>query len=669
MAPSKRDRPIKIKLIGLLLVPLISLIVLWVVTAGVTLADSLRMRTYKTLWSTLRQPADALIVEIQRERLETARYLGAPTAANRASMNAQRLRTDAARNRVHKLATSEESRSATTEEMRADVDTMLAGLKRIDEIRGEVDEGFADRLRAIETFGLVNDSIYQMHNSLAIINDIPIYQQSRVMISLGYAKELLSREQAIIAVTATSRMTEEEHKLFTQLVGHRRFLIDQALPELEESLRRMHVNLISTPQYQRLRIQEEQIVAGDRLGPQERRAWQTTSDEITNAFQRLQNEAGSVLAARAEPIADAIVWRAALTGNLGLVAVLASVLVSLWVGSRLSRELAHLRQAALELANVRLPRVIERLKKGEDVDVKTAAPPIQTVGRTTEIQDVARAFSTVQSTAVEAAIGQARLQRGVAQVFLNLARRNQTLLHRQRTQLHSMQRNTTDPEMLEELFRLDHLTTRMRRHAENLIILSGAPAGRAWRKPIPMYDVVRGAAAEVEDYQRVNVLPMAEHALDGSAVADVIHLIAELIENATVFSPPHTQVTVRGELVGTGFVVEIEDRGLGMSPEQMAELNERLANPPEFDLADTDRMGLFVVARLAARRDIKVTLRPSPYGGTTAIVLIPSSLIDLPKDSDLARLAAEEVTPEDIIYAPIRQGERKPEDQPGEEGS
>src|SRR5690606_12131140 len=235
MAPSKRDRPIKIKLIGLLLVPLISLIVLWVVTAGVTLADSLRMRTYKTLWSTLRQPADALIVEIQRERLETARYLGAPTAANRASMNAQRLRTDAARNRVHKLATSEESRSATTEEMRADVDTMLAGLKRIDEIRGEVDEGFADRLRAIETFGLVNDSIYQMHNSLAIINDIPIYQQSRVMISLGYAKELLSREQAIIAVTATSRMTEEEHKLFTQLVGHRRFLIDQALPELEES--------------------------------------------------------------------------------------------------------------------------------------------------------------------------------------------------------------------------------------------------------------------------------------------------------------------------------------------------------------------------------------------------------------------------------------------------
>src|SRR5690606_41462065 len=151
--------------------------------------------------------------------------------------------------------------------MRADVDTMLAGLKRIDEIRGEVDGGFAGRLRAIETFGLVNDSIYQMNSSLAIINDIPIYQQARVMILLGYAKELLSREQAIIAVTATSRMTEEEHKLFTQLDGHRRFLIDQALPEPEESLRRTHVNLISTPQTQRLRIPGEQIGAADRPGP------------------------------------------------------------------------------------------------------------------------------------------------------------------------------------------------------------------------------------------------------------------------------------------------------------------------------------------------------------------------------------------------------------------
>ncbi|GAA0413926.1 hypothetical protein GCM10009530_78120 [Microbispora corallina] len=669
MGPRRRGRPIRYRLIGLLLVPLFSLIGLWVVTAGVTIGDSLHLRTYNTLWSTLRQPADGLIVELQRERLASAQYLGSQDHGDRSEMNAQRLRTNTARDNVRKLALSDSSRAATTPAMRSQVDEMLAGLSQIDEIRAEIDEGLSNRLRAIETYNLVSDSIYRMHYSLALIDDIPIYQQSRVVISLGYAKELLTREQALEAASSASGgMTEEERKLFTQLVGNRRFLIDQALPELDASLRQLHVNLITTPLYQRLRLQEEKIIAGERISPRTQRTWQSTSDDLAESFQKAQSEAGALLAERAAPIADSILLRAVLAGGFGLLAVVASILISLRFGSRLARELAGLRQAALDLANVRLPGVLEKLKKGDDVDVATEAPPIGILGGTAEIEDVGVAFSTVQQTAVEAAIGQARLQRGVSQVFLNLARRSQTLLHRQRTQLHNMQRHTTEPDVLEELFRLDHLTTRMRRHAEGLIILSGAAPGRAWRKPVPMYDVVRGAAAEVEDYARVNVLPMEEHGLDGAAVADVIHLIAELIENATIYSPPHTAVSVRGELVGNGFVVEIEDRGLGMAAGRLAELNERLTNPPEFDIADTDRMGLFVVARLAARREIRVTLRPSPYGGTTAIVLIPSVLMVYPKDPDLARLAEEEVTPEDIILASLNRGSQNTE-RPGEEES
>lgn len=670
MSPRRRDRPIRFRLIGLLLVPLFSLVALWVVTAGVTIGESLSLRTYNTLWSTLRRPADSLIVELQAERLDTARYLGSHRPNDRTAMTLQRRRTNAARDKVRTLALSDASRSATTPAMRAQVDEMLDGLARVDEIRAEIDEGLSERLRAIETYNLVSDAIYRMHYSLALIDDIPIYQQSRVVISLGYAKELLTREQALEAAAAASGgLTDEERKLFTQLVGNRRFLIDQALPELDAGLRQLHVNLITTPLYQRLRLQEEQIIAAPRISARTQRVWQSTSDDLAESFQKAQTQAAALLAERAAPIADSILRRAVLAGGFGLLAVIASILISLRVGGRLARELAGLRQAALDLANERLPRVLAKLKRGDEVDVAVEAPPIQTSGGTAEIQDVGRAFSTVQETAVEAAIGQARLQRGVSQVFLNLARRSQTLLHRQRTQLHGMQRHITDPDMLEELFRLDHLTTRMRRHAEGLIILSGSAPGRAWRKPIPMYDVVRGAAAEVEDYARVNVLPMEEQGLDGTAVADVIHLIAELIENATIFSPPHTAVSVRGELVGTGFAVEIEDRGLGMTKERLAELNERLANPPEFDIADTDRMGLFVVARLAARRDIRVTLRPSPYGGTTAIVLIPSALMVCPKDPDLARLTAaeEEVTPEDIILASLQRGAQDNE-QPGEEG-
>jgi hypothetical protein len=669
MGPRRRSRAIRFRLIGLLLVPLFSLVGLWAVTAGVTIGDSLRLRTYNTLWSTLRQPADGLIVELQQERLASAEYLASPTRADQNGMTAQRQRTNAARDNVRKLATSEASRAATTPTMRAQVDEMLDGLSRLDEVRAEIDEGLSNRLRAIETYNLVSDSIYRMHYSLALIDDIPIYQQSRVVISLSYAKELLTREQALeAAASASGGMTDEERKLFTQLVGNRRFLIDQALPELDTSLRQLHVNLITTPLYQRLRLQEETIIAGTRVIGSTQRVWQTTSDDVADSFQKAQSEAGSLLAARAAPIADSILMRAVLVGGFGLLAVVASILLSLRFGSRLARELADLRQAALDLANVRLPRVLEKLKKGDEVNVATEAPPIQALVGTTEIEDVGLAFSTVQQTAIEAAIGQARLQRGVSQVFLNLARRSQTLLHRQRTQLHNMQVHTTEPDVLEELFRLDHLTTRMRRHAEGLIILSGAAPGRAWRKPVPMYDVMRGAAAEVEDYARVNVLPMEDQGLDGAAVADVIHLIAELIENATIFSPPHTTVSVRGELVGSGFVVEIEDRGLGMTADRLAELNERLADPPEFDIADTDRMGLFVVARLAARRDIKVTMRPSPYGGTTAIVLIPSGLMVGPKDPDLARLAAEEVTPEDIILASLKRGTQNTK-QPGEEES
>jgi signal transduction histidine kinase len=180
----------------------------------------------------------------------------------------------------------------------------------------------------------------------------------------------------------------------------------------------------------------------------------------------------------------------------------------------------------------------------------------------------------------------------------------------------------------------------MRRHAEGLVILSGRPSGRTWRRPVPVVDVARAAVAEIEDYTRVRVAPLPPVAVVGAAVADIIHLFAELIENATVFSPPELPVQVRGELVVHGFVLEIEDRGLGIDDDEtLAGINERLAEPPEFDLFDSARLGLFVVARLAQRHGVKVTLRRSAYGGTTAIVLIPSGIITvLPDDGPAAEV-------------------------------
>lgn len=229
---------------------------------------------------------------------------------------------------------------------------------------------------------------------------------------------------------------------------------------------------------------------------------------------------------------------------------------------------------------------------------------------------------------------------------MSLARRSQLLLHRQLALLDTMERRTEDPVELEDLFRLDHLTTRMRRHAESLIILSGAAPGRGWRHPVPLLDVVRAAVAEVEDFPRVEVQALADARLIGGAVADLTHLLAELVENAVMFSPPQTKVQVRAERVGAGIAVEIHDRGLGMDKEALDEANRRIQDAEEVDLLDTEQLGLFVVNRLAHRRHVKVALQPSPYGGITAVVLVPDALLAAGADEEPADARSPEPSEE-----------------------
>ena len=340
---------------------------------------------------------------------------------------------------------------------------------------------------------------------------------------------------------------------------------------------------------------------------------------------RAGTQASNAITAQATTNSDDTYLELILAGGLGLLAVILSILVSFVIGRGLIRELAALRESALELANVRLPSVVNRLAAGQDVDISAEAPDLPT--SSDEIGQVQQAFNAVQQTAVEAAVGQARLRQGISDIFRNLARRSQSLLHRQLALLDAMERRAKEPEELEDLFRIDHLTTRMRRHAESLIILSGEAPARAWRRPVPFVDVLRASVAEVEDYTRIKVTTNTRAAITGPAVADVIHMIAELAENAVVFSPPNTPVLISGDVVGRGFAVEIEDRGLGLSEERRAELNDLLENPPPFDLSGSDQLGLFVASQLARKHNIRIVLRGSPYGGTTAIVLIPNTLV------------------------------------------
>jgi histidine kinase/DNA gyrase B/HSP90-like ATPase/nitrate/nitrite sensing protein len=321
--------------------------------------------------------------------------------------------------------------------------------------------------------------------------------------------------------------------------------------------------------------------------------------------------------------------RALLLGALLLGLTLAVFLISTRLSRRIIGRLRALRDRTLDLADHQLPAVVERLRSGEPVDIEAELRPID--AGEDEIGQVSDAFGKAQRTAVAAAVAEAETRSGTGKVFLNIARRSQVIVHRQLRVLDQAERSQDDPDQLNLLFELDHLSTRARRNAENLIILGGGRPGRQWRRPVPLLQVARSAIGESERYVRVTTGELPAVPIDGAAVADIVHLLAELIDNATSFSPPTSRVEVRGNLVGRGAVIEVEDQGLGLEPELRDQLNEMLGNPPNFSvmaLSDEPRLGLFVVARLAAQHGIRVTLAEAPYyGGTRAIVLLPNALL------------------------------------------
>jgi signal transduction histidine kinase len=321
----------------------------------------------------------------------------------------------------------------------------------------------------------------------------------------------------------------------------------------------------------------------------------------------------------------ALIEASVVTGS-GLVAVLAALVIVDRFARRMSRQADALAATARRLADERLPRIVEALRDGEQVAEDATASP-SPEGTVTEIAAAAAAVASMHLAAVTAAAAEARLRSGFRQILVSLGKRNQSLLHRQLRIIDTLEQQASSPAGLAELFTLDHLTTRMRRHAESLTILSGAASARTWSGPVQVIDVMRAAAAEVEDYTRVTVISDSEEAVAAPAVTDMIHLLAELIENATLFSPSSTRVEVRAERVANGFAIEVEDRGLGIPPDQLWELNAQLADPPDFDLADADRLGLFVAGRLAARHGVLVSLSPSPYRGTKAVAVLPDDIV------------------------------------------
>ncbi|MYY85110.1 MULTISPECIES: nitrate- and nitrite sensing domain-containing protein [unclassified Streptomyces] len=650
-----RGKSIRRKIVALLLVPLLSLTAIWAFATVITGRQALSLVDSVNVVDKLAYPIEDTARVIQQERRQTLVYLADPRASDAMSaLRRSRTATDGMIDKIRANAQDPDVRDGVSGESRKRLNELVEAFDSIDPLRRGVEEGTITRAGALKMYTKLIDPYFDLLSTLngfSGLDDMKYDQQGRALVGATRARELLSREDALIgSALVAGRITKAEIRQATELRAQRGLLFEVNFAQLPEDDRARYERYWNGTETTQLRKAEQAIIEGGAGTPRVVTAshWDQAAGRVLKQLSESNMEATDRFQDRVEPAAVGVIVRVIAAGVLGLLALLVSLFLSVRIGRSLIRDLRRLRLEAHEASGVRLPGVLRRLAAGEQVDVETEAPRL-TYGKD-EIGQVGQALNTLQRAAVEATVKQADLRRGVSEVFVNLARRSQVLLHKQLTLLDTMERRTEDTDELADLFRLDHLTTRMRRHAEGLVILSGAAPSRQWRKPVQLMDVVRAAVAEVEDYERIEVRRLPRIAVTGPAVADLTHLMAELLENATVFSPPHTAVQVLGEHVANGFTLEIHDRGLGMTPDALLDANLRLAETPEFELSDTDRLGLFVVSRLAQRQRVRVSLQPSPYGGTTAVVFIPESLLtdDVP-DTDGAGFRIDRAQTKDAV--------------------
>jgi len=355
-------------------------------------------------------------------------------------------------------------------------------------------------------------------------------------------------------------------------------------------------------------------------------AWYSNMSVTIDKMRSVEQQLASQIVARSQALQQgarqSAEFTAAVTGGVLLLVLIATIIVA----RSLVEPLRRLQADALEVATVRLPERVAELSEAADPQAALQIEPIS-VNSTDEIGKVARAFDQVHREAVRLAGNEALLRGNLNTMFISLSRRSVPLIERLARMIDSLEQNEDDPDRLSNLFSMDHLVTRMRRNSENLLVLAGEEPVRKWSEPVPLADVARAAASEIEQYSRVVLNIQPGIAVSGQAAADVVHLLAEIIENATMFSPRDTPVQVSGqELSSGGVLLEVRDSGVGVSPPRLAEMNWRLDNPPLIDVSVSRHMGLFAVSRLAARHGVRVRLRPVSPQGLSALIWLPGNL-------------------------------------------
>ncbi|MFL4951578.1 nitrate- and nitrite sensing domain-containing protein [Streptomyces sp. MMS24-I31] len=617
-------------LLILALVPIIATVALWAMNSAQLYGNWKSFHDRNNAGKRLGQPIATVFYQLQAERQLSAAALADPKAGP-SSLAKQRELTDRSVQGFEALSDSVPAG------LTKSFQQVSRGLERLPEYRDAVDKRHATQEQTFDSYTGVIASDMQLIEDFTTVGIGEVTALTRPILDAQWGQEMLSRESAIFTAGAASgRFTSAQRLQLAEVIGSQQHIYeDKVIARLPGTYAKTYQRVLSGAAWKQKTGIEQTALNAESPGRDGRtpvsarlgKEWQQSYGAITPQLLQVSGAYSEYLVSAVDDKLSAMMTDLVVNSSVGAAAVLLVFLISLRLTGVLRRRILGLRSAALKL-QTRLPDMVERLRQGETVDTDAELPEVR-YGND-ELGMLGQALNQARSGALETVVRQVEQYRGFERLLQRIARRTQLLIGMQMKRLSEMQRQHEDPAVLEGLFDVDHLAARLRRYEENLVILGGGQPQRRWHNPVLLLDVLRSAQGEVQDYRRIRIDTEGEIWLSERAVGPMVHVLAELMENAVSFSRPPSPVEVSASRVGRGVAVEIEDRGMGMDPEQYAEANRLMTDPPRMDVmshADDARLGLYVVARLSVNLGLNVELRPSSFGGTRVVVLVPAVLI------------------------------------------
>ncbi len=633
-----RNWRISTRLVSLLALPVVAATSLGALRISDNVSDIQQLDNMKLLTDMTKQ-ATELASALQEERDQSAGPLAhGANASSDDAVKGYRDRTDRARDNFLDAADEVDasSKDGDLQGVRDSLVGLVGDLSNLEKIRDDAFEAERNSTQTVEAYHRLITHLLDLSQDMAEATSNPeMIQRTRALASFSSAKEYASIQRAVIAAAlpvtpSTGGSLSENDRLYgesalesekSELLSFRSIYGADGAAELLQPIEEGNPTIEASDTYADRALSQANGLAD--LDKRSYRDWVDDSSSKIDQMGKIETTLLEQMEQKARELRNESEREAIISGALILLVLGVSLVGAFVVARSMIRSLRRLQETATKVAQDRLPELVKQLSESDPQDVDTSVESVGVHSRD-EIGKVAAAFDDVHREAVRLAAEQALLRGNVNAMFTNLSRRSQGLIQRQLSLISELESREADPDQLSSLFKLDHLATRMRRNGENLLVLAGEEPGRRWTRPVPLVDVLRAAASEVEQYERIELAAVPTTEVAGRVVNDLVHLLAELLENATSFSSPQTKVKVTGHALPDGRVlIEIHDTGIGLSPEDLAAINERLASPPTVDVSVSRRMGLFVVGRLSQRHGIRIQLRPSDSGGTTALVMLP----------------------------------------------